>query len=158
MFISIYEISCSYYSAGGSQRLARLIGVSKAKELVFTGQTLTGQEAKEYGIVNHAILDKDPNIKAMEIANQMINNGKLHCTNFPFPFYLLSCSFIFYLLLGPLAISQAKEAIDRGINANSIEEGLKIEKECYSKLLDTKDRLEGLLAFSEKRFPKYLGC
>jgi enoyl-CoA hydratase/carnithine racemase len=78
----------------------------------------------------------------------------------PFAYFLPSlsvCLFSFSLALGPCAIKQAKEAIDRGLATPSLEEGLQIEKECYSRLLDTRDRLEGLEAFSQKRSPKYMG-
>jgi methylglutaconyl-CoA hydratase len=57
---------------------------------------------------------------------------------------------------GPVAIQAAKAAIDRGFEARLVE-GLGIEQECYAVTLSTKDRLEGLAAFAEKRAPIYTG-
>ena len=58
---------------------------------------------------------------------------------------------------GPIAIRSAKEAIDSGIEAQSIEDGLEIERECYESQIPTQDRLEGLAAFREGRTPEYHG-
>jgi methylglutaconyl-CoA hydratase len=60
-------------------------------------------------------------------------------------------------LQGPVAIQAAKAAIDRGFEARLVE-GLQIEQECYAETLSTKDRLEGLAAFAEKRAPVYTGA
>lgn len=57
---------------------------------------------------------------------------------------------------GPLAIRMAKKAINEGLEVNMVS-GLTVERDCYEQLLDTKDRLEGLAAFAEKRKPKYIG-
>ena len=57
---------------------------------------------------------------------------------------------------GPLSLTQAKVAIDCGVEG-SMDDGLAIEESCYSSLLQTKDRLEGLAAFQEKRLPVYVG-
>lgn len=57
---------------------------------------------------------------------------------------------------GPLAIQMAKRAINMGIEVD-MTSGLELEEECYERLLDTKDRLEGLAAFAEKRKPRYTG-
>ena len=57
---------------------------------------------------------------------------------------------------GPVAVRAAKEAIDKGCEL-SLEEGLKFEAECYSRTLETSDRIEALTAFAEKRKPKYRG-
>ncbi|TDI86849.1 MAG: enoyl-CoA hydratase, partial [Caldithrix sp.] len=57
---------------------------------------------------------------------------------------------------GPLAVQQAKRAIYSGLD-KSVSEGLKLEFECYKKIIPTNDRIEGLAAFKEKREPKYEG-
>lgn len=57
---------------------------------------------------------------------------------------------------GPIAVRMAKLSIDGGIQVD-IQSALKLEEECYSKVIPTKDRIEGLNAFKEKRTPKYLG-
>lgn len=58
---------------------------------------------------------------------------------------------------GPIGIKAAKEAIDVGIEAATALEALDVERRCYSKVLPTKDRLEGLAAFKEGRTPQYSG-
>lgn len=60
------------------------------------------------------------------------------------------------LVQGPLAIRMAKRAIDGGLEVD-MESGLALEEECYEELLHTKDRLEGLAAFAERRKPIYTG-
>lgn len=77
-----------FYSAGGTQRLPRLIGIPKAKELIFTGEIMNSQKAKEYGVVNHAAEDSAIE-KSIEIAKSILPQG-------------------------PVAIRMAKLAIDRG--------------------------------------------
>lgn len=57
---------------------------------------------------------------------------------------------------GPLALKMAKRAIDDGLDID-FSSALTLEEECYEQLLDTKDRLEGLAAFAEKRKPVYTG-
>lgn len=75
-------------SAGGTQRLPRLIGIPKAKELIFTGEIMDAQKAKEYGVVNHAAEDSAIE-KSLEIARSILPQG-------------------------PIAVRMAKLAIDRG--------------------------------------------
>ena len=60
--------------------------------------------------------------------------------------------------LGPVGLRMAKKAIDGGMQVASLAEGYAIEKECYSQVLVTQDRIEGLKAFAEKRKPIYKGC
>lgn len=58
---------------------------------------------------------------------------------------------------GPIAIRSAKEAVDTGMEALTMEDALEIERECYQRVLPTQDRLEGLAAFREGRVPSYKG-
>jgi len=116
--------------AGGTQRLPRIIGIPKAKELIFTGKILNGTEALSIGLLNH-VTQGDPYDKALEIAKEIISKG-------------------------PLAIKNAKEAIDHGIE-HDLETGLLIEQRKYANVLFSKDRREGLQAFKEKRSPNYNG-
>ena len=109
--------------------MPRLIGASKAKELIFTGRILNGQEAFEYGISNR-VCDQSYPI-ALEMAQQMVNKG-------------------------PIAIQMAKLAINKGVQMD-ISNGMSFEKQCYAQVIPTEDRLEGLKAFQEKRKPVYKG-
>ncbi|TPX39386.1 hypothetical protein SeLEV6574_g07254 [Synchytrium endobioticum] len=116
--------------AGGSQRLPRLIGIAKAKELIYTCKTLDNVEALALGIVNHAVATSAYD-KALEIAREILPHG-------------------------PIAVRMAKVAIDRGSQVD-LATGLAIEEACYAQVLPTEDRLEGLKAFREKRTPVYTG-
>lgn len=115
--------------AGGTQRLTRLIGIGQAKRLIYTGKPVSAEEALRIGIVEQ--LAEDSVHEAIELAVQIAKNG-------------------------PIALKQAKSAIDKGIQTN-IETGLTIEHQCYKETIPTKDRLEGLNAFKEKRKPVYIG-
>lgn len=85
---SIYTCLLNYfYSAGGTQRLPRLIGIPKAKELIYTAAVLDAKKAHEFGIVNHA--SESAFDKALEIAESILPQG-------------------------PVAVCMAKSAIDRG--------------------------------------------
>ncbi|CAM8933755.1 unnamed protein product [Rhodiola kirilowii] len=117
--------------AGGTQRLPRLVGKSTAKELIFTGRRVTGKEALTLGLVNYCTPSGEAHSKALEIARNM--NEK-----------------------GPLALRMAKRAINKGLEVD-MESALELEEDCYEQLLNTKDRLEGLAAFAEKRKPVYKG-
>ncbi|KAG0325754.1 hypothetical protein BGZ99_000199 [Dissophora globulifera] len=117
--------------AGGTQRLPRLIGIPKAKELIFSSKIMNSAEAKEYGILNHAVEEDSGYNKALAMAHEM-------------------------LPMGPLAIRMAKSAIDKGTQFE-IDSGLEYEQACYAQIMPTEDRLEGLAAFREKRKPVYKG-
>lgn len=121
--------------AGGTQRLARIVGPAVAKELIFTARVFSGTEATKLGICNHVV---DPNDgrdaayhKAVEIATEILPNG-------------------------PISVRMAKKAIDHGLQVD-INTGYAIEEACYAQVIPTSDRIEGLKAFAEKRKPKYKG-
>jgi methylglutaconyl-CoA hydratase len=117
--------------AGGTQRLPRLIGLGKAKELIFTAQRLTAIEAEKVGILEYAVPRSEMLGKALALAKAMAKNG-------------------------PLALIQAKKAVNKGIEVD-LATGLKIEELAYDVLIPSEDRLEGLKAFAEKRQPEYKG-
>lgn len=117
--------------AGGTQRLARLVGKSIAKEIIFTGRKIYGKDALSVGLVNYCMPPGCAYSKALEIAREI--NEK-----------------------GPLAVRMAKRAINEGLDMD-MDSALRLEEECYEQILNTKDRLEGLAAFAEKRKPKYTG-
>ena len=117
--------------AGGTQRLPRLVGKGKAKELIFTGRRVGAAEALEIGLVNsicepEALLDECNKMAAMICET------------------------------GPVAIEQAKYAINYGLETD-LNTGMAIESNAYWVCIPTKDRLEGLAAFKEKRKPVYKG-
>jgi len=117
--------------AGGTQRLPRLIGRGKAKELIFTGRRVPAHEAQLIGLVNHVC---EPNT-LLETCEAMAAE---------------ICE------TGPIAIEQAKYAINHGLETD-LHTGLAIESNAYWVTIPTQDRLEGLAAFREKRKPVYRG-
>ena len=117
--------------AGGTQRLPRLVGRGKAKELIFTGRRVDAEEALQIGLANkisspEALLDEARAMAAMICET------------------------------GPIAIQQAKYAINHGLETD-LHTGLAIESNAYWLTIPTEDRLEGLTAFREKRKPVYKG-
>jgi len=117
--------------AGGTQRLPRLIGLGKAKELIYTARRLNAEEAKNYGIVEYVHETHEVMERAQQLALEIAKNA-------------------------PLSLVQAKVAMNQGVEVD-LATGLKIESLAYSALIPTEDRLEGLLAFQEKRAPQYSG-
>lgn len=117
--------------AGGTQRLTRLIGYGKAKELIFTGRIVDAKEALEIGLVNKVT-------KQETLLEECYNIAQMICEN------------------APIAIEQAKKAINKGCEVD-IETGLAFETEAYQTCIYTQDRIEGLKAFQEKRKPEYKG-
>ncbi|XP_057576889.1 methylglutaconyl-CoA hydratase, mitochondrial isoform X5 [Hippopotamus amphibius kiboko] len=120
---------------GGTQRLPRAIGMSLAKELIFSARVLDGQEAKAVGLISHVLEQNQEGDaayrKALDLARE-------------------------FLPQGPVAMRVAKLAINQGMEVDLVT-GLAIEEACYAQTIPTKDRLEGLLAFKEKRIPRYKG-
>lgn len=117
--------------AGGTQRLAREIGLQRAKQLIFTGDTLTADQAYEWGLLLKVVPFNQLMQEATELAGKIAQNG-------------------------PIAVKQAKFAINHGTEVDLVT-GLAIEKNAYEVIIPTKDRLEGLQAFKEKRKPQYKG-
>jgi enoyl-CoA hydratase/carnithine racemase len=116
---------------GGTQRLPRLVGRGKAKEMLFLGLQLTATEALDVGLINRLAPEGKLMDASIEIAEKIVNNS-------------------------PIAIKQAKIAVNRGMEVG-IGEGLVIESEAYEVCIPTKDRLEALAAFKEKRKPIFKG-
>jgi methylglutaconyl-CoA hydratase len=117
--------------AGGTQRLPRLIGVGRAKEMIMLGRRISAETALAYGLVNQVVPASGlrPAVEAL-LAE------------------LAGCA--------PLSVSLAKQAIQRGMDTG-IDQGLVIERELYDLTLQTDDRNEGLAAFAEKRPPRFQG-
>ena len=117
--------------AGGTQRLPRLIGPAKAKELIFTGRFVDAEEALRIGLVDRVVPAEDVYAAARELAGSFVG--------------------------GPsIALRAAKEAIDRGLEVD-LYTGLEIERLQFSGLFATEDRTIGMTAFVEKAKPKFVG-
>jgi len=117
--------------AGGTQRLPRLIGRSRAKDLILTARKIDALEAERIGLVNRIAPEGKLADAALELAATIAGNG-------------------------PVAVRAAKHAIDHGCEL-PIEQGLEVEARAYERVLPTQDRLEALAAFAEKRKPRYSG-
>ncbi|XP_068943526.1 methylglutaconyl-CoA hydratase, mitochondrial isoform X4 [Petaurus breviceps papuanus] len=120
---------------GGTQRLPRVIGMALAKEMIFSARVLDGQEAKSIGLISHVLEQNETGDAAYRKALALARE---------------------FLPQGPVAMRVAKLAINQGMEVDLIT-GLAIEEACYAQIIPTKDRLEGLLAFKEKRPPRYKG-
>jgi enoyl-CoA hydratase len=117
--------------AGGTQRLSRLVGEGKAKELIFTGDHISAQEAHSIGLVNHVVYQADLDAKVDELCQKITSKGSV-------------------------ALQMAKEAINQGIQTD-MKTALAIEAHCFSLCYGTEDKAEGTKAFMEKRKPIFKG-
>jgi enoyl-CoA hydratase/carnithine racemase len=117
--------------AGGTQRLPRLIGDARAKELILLGRRVASARALEIGLVHQVV----PRAGLQAAADALLAE-------------LAGCA--------PLSVQSAKAAIERGYG-KPITEALDIERECYDVTLFSEDRDEGLAAFAEGRPPRYQG-
>ncbi|MFQ5671247.1 MAG: enoyl-CoA hydratase-related protein [Acidobacteriota bacterium] len=117
--------------AGGTQRLPRLIGPSRAKKWIFSGRLFTAKEALADGVIDGIA----PRESLLEAAAEMAA-GMAHAA--------------------PLAVRAAKRAIDAALGL-SLGEGLAMEQQAYEDILGTEDRREALAAFREKRPPIFKG-
>jgi len=118
--------------AGGTQRLPRVVGVAKAKELIYTARRIDAAEALRIGLVSEVVPRSELLARATAVAAEIAANG-------------------------PVAVAQAKKAIDGGIEL-PLAEALAWEQECYAPTLETQDRLEAIQAFIEKRKPSFNGA
>ena len=117
--------------AGGTQRLPRLVGPSRAKDLIFTGRHVDAQEAMEIGLVNAVVPDDETYDSALAIAKRLAK--------------------------GPaLALRAAKESVDRGLDTD-LATGLDIERVRFAGLFATDDQKIGMQAFVEKRPAEFTG-
>jgi enoyl-CoA hydratase/carnithine racemase len=111
---------------GGTQRLSRLIGPAKAKEMIFTGQMVTAQKAFRIGLVNKVVPDGEELRAAMDILRIMIAKAS------------------------PLAVRTAKRAINQGMQ-KPLAEALEIEIKAIQEIASSEDLKEGIEAFIQKR-------
>lgn len=107
------------------------LGLSKAKELIYTSRRIGSETAEKIGLVDYAVEENKALDKALELAREILPNG-------------------------PIGVRMAKEAITKGLEVDQAT-GMAIERACYAQVIPTKDRMEGLQAFREKRKPSYKG-
>ena len=116
---------------GGTQRLARVVGPAKAKELIYTARNIKAEEALEIGLVNKVVEPEALMDEAMAMAKAIAKNSVL-------------------------AVKYAKKAINAGLQAD-IDTGMEIEKAQFALCFATEDQKEGMKAFLEKRKPEFTG-
>ena len=113
----------------GTQRMSRLIGTSRTKELIFTARTVKGQEAYELGILNKLVSAEELLTSAEEMAAAIMKNA-------------------------PLAVEKAKHVIQVGSEL-PLKNAIRLETEAEALLFSTEDKVEGMRAFVEKRKPVF---
>jgi enoyl-CoA hydratase/carnithine racemase len=116
---------------GGTQLLPRKIGVARAKELVFTGRRITGQEAFEMGLVARLVERGALEKATTELAGEICRSS-------------------------PVSVREAKGAIDRGTGV-SMDDAIELEDLAWRRAVSSEDRREGIAAFNEKRDPQWKG-
>ena len=116
--------------AGGTQRLPKIIGAGRAKEMIFTGIPVDAKKALEIGLVN-AVAEGNVLDEAMKMAKIFRN-------------------------LSPVALGAAKRVVNFGLG-NDLQTGIRFEEEVWSGCFATEDQREGMKAFVEKRKPVFKG-
>lgn len=116
---------------GGTQRLTRLAGRNKTKELLMTADFITAQEAKTLGIVNRVVPDDDLMAETIALAEKILKRA-------------------------PLAVQMAKQLVNDGLQS-SLQTAITMETGMTATLYDTRDAKEGINAFLEKRRPTFSG-
>jgi len=117
--------------AGGTQRLPRLVGQGRAKELLFFGNPIEAEEALRIGLVNRVVPAESLLAEARKMARQLLERP-------------------------PLALRMTKLAVNQGGNTD-LQTALALEARCFEFLFSTEDQKEGLKAFREKRTPAFKG-
>ena len=116
---------------GGSQRLTKIIGKSKAMDMILTGRMMNADEAERSGLVSRVIEDDNLIEEALSMATTIASYGKA-------------------------SVMMARETVDRALELG-LTEGLLFEKRLFLSLFSTLDQKEGMKAFMEKRPPKFTG-
>jgi enoyl-CoA hydratase len=116
---------------GGTQRITRILGLGKTKELVFTGEMITAEEALRIGLVERVVPHEEIINEAKKLAGAIAK-------------------------VGPIAVRLSKTAINAGSEMD-LQKALLLEKTLVSLCFDSEDRVEGMKAFLEKREPSFTG-
>jgi enoyl-CoA hydratase/carnithine racemase len=128
----VIEVRLGTFPHGGAtQRLPRLVGLSKAKELVLTGAFIDPEEARACGLVHDVVPDGRVDARAREFADELCANA-------------------------PLGMTRAKRALDAAFETG-LEEGLELERELAAEIEDSRDYAEGFEAHLEGREPEFEG-
>lgn len=114
---------------GGTQRLPRLVGTGKAKELIYTCAMINAEEALRIGLVNKVVPVENLMDEAKKLANSIIENA-------------------------PIAVKLCKDAINRGTQVD-MDSAIKVEAEDFGRCFNSEDQLEGMTAFLEKRVKNF---
>lgn len=116
---------------GGTQLLARKVGVARAKELIFTGRRITAEETRDMGLVSRVVARDEMERATMELAEDVCRSS-------------------------PIAVREAKRAIERGTEV-PLEQGIELEDLAWRRAVASEDRREGIAAWGEKREPRWQG-
>lgn len=116
---------------GGTQLLARLVGTGRAKYMIFSGESITANEAYQFGLVEMVVEEEYLMEEAKKLAKRISQNG-------------------------PFALKACKKAINQGIEL-TIDDALMLELEEYDRVSKSEDAEEGIFAFLEKRNPSFKG-
>ncbi len=114
---------------GGTQRLTRLAGIGRAKEMILTGRSMDAKEAFYIGLVNAVVKDEELMGKAEEVADALSKKS-------------------------PITLKIAKALINRNLE---MKKGLEMEMVSFSECFASEDHMEGINAFLEKRKPRFKG-
>jgi enoyl-CoA hydratase len=116
---------------GGTQRLARSVGMNKARELIYTADIIGAEEAKRIGLVSDVFEPEELMAKVREKAKLVAGKGLV-------------------------AVAAAKRVMNKGVDI-SLDAALELEKQAFSALFGSRDQKEGMAAFVEKRPPRFEG-
>ena len=116
-------------AGGGTQLLARKVGVARAKDLVFRGRRFSAAEAAAMGLVTKVVPRRDLDEEALGIARDLCKSS-------------------------PVAVRAAKRAVDAGFGVG-IDSAIEIENDAWRTVISSKDRAEGIAAFNAKREPRW---
>lgn len=116
---------------GGTQRLQRIIGQARAKELLFFGEMITAQQAYDYGLINRIVPQEEVLHVAREWAEKLAEKPVI-------------------------AMSMLKTSVNAGANSD-LDSALYLETACFNNAFASEDRKEGMKAFAEKRRPNFIG-